>query len=231
MVPHLDILPMEQLAIWEAFGESDLSGFILYGGTALALRYGHRLSVDFDFFAGLPVTPEAIYQRLPWLGEHFESTLQLETNTFVLTTRAPNCESGSTVKLSFFGDLDLPIIQEPDFTSNGVSVASTMDLLATKLKVINQRIEAKDYLDIAEILWRMQPSVRTLEAGLANMKAIFPAAAPSETLKALCWFHGGDLDTLDSKTKQVLEGTVKEVGSLPPASVRPGISLKTWRRV
>jgi hypothetical protein len=231
MVPHLDILPEEQLAIWEVFWESDLSGFILYGGTALALRYGHRLSVDFDFFTGLPVTPETVHQRLPWLAEHFESSLQLEANTFVFTTRAPNCESSSTVKLSFFGDLDLPVIQEPDIAPNDVSVASTKDLLATKLKVINQRIEAKDYLDIAEILWRTEPSGSTLEEGLANMAAIFPAAAPSETLKALCWFHGGDLDTLESQTKQFLERTVKDVGPLPPASIRPGITLKTWRRV
>lgn len=223
---QLDILPEKQLAIWKAFETSDLSGFTLYGGTALALRYGHRLSVDFDFFTGLPVTPEVIYRRLPWLTEHFESTLQLEANTFVFTTRALTNESDGTVKLSFFGNLDLPIIQDPDIASNGVLVASTKDLLATKLKVINQRIEAKDYLDVAEILKRSDHPVWTLEEGLANMKAMFPEAAPSETLKALCWFHGGDLDTLESPVKQLLKSIVRGVGSLPPPSVRSGITLK-----
>jgi len=31
--------------------------FILYGGTALALRLGHRESVDFDFFSSETVIP------------------------------------------------------------------------------------------------------------------------------------------------------------------------------
>ncbi|WP_373321508.1 nucleotidyl transferase AbiEii/AbiGii toxin family protein [Rivihabitans pingtungensis] len=30
-------------------------GFVLYGGTAIALRLGHRESVDFDFFSDRPL--------------------------------------------------------------------------------------------------------------------------------------------------------------------------------
>jgi hypothetical protein len=30
--------------------------YVLYGGTAVALRYGHRNSVDFDFFLPTVVT-------------------------------------------------------------------------------------------------------------------------------------------------------------------------------
>jgi Nucleotidyl transferase AbiEii toxin, Type IV TA system len=32
-------------------GDEKLSGFILVGGTALALQIGHRMSVDIDLFA------------------------------------------------------------------------------------------------------------------------------------------------------------------------------------
>ena len=212
---HLDSLPAEQLATWNAFENSDLAGFTLYGGTALALHYGHRPSVDFDFFTSLAVTPEIIHQRLPWLEKHFKSTLQLEANTFVFTTRAPNCKSRSTVKLSFFGNLNLPVLEAPSIAANGVALASTRDLLATKLKVVNQRIEAKDYIDVAEILKSSDHPARTLERGLDDMKAMFAEAAPAETLKALCWFHGGDLEVLGSSIKQFLESTVKAVGALP----------------
>lgn len=226
---HIDSLPVEQKAIWNAFSGSDLSGFVLYGGTALALRFGHRVSVDFDFFTGLPVTEETVHKRLPWIKNCFDSTLQLAANTMVFATRAPDCESSATVKMSFFGDLDLPIIEEPEIAPNGVSVASEKDLLATKLKVINQRIEAKDYLDITEILKRSTHPARTLEEGLANLRVMYPEAAPAETLKALCWFHGGDLGTLGSQTKQFLENAVKAVQSLPPVSIDPGLRLKNWR--
>ncbi len=44
-----NVLPIEQLELWKKFNCIS-KDFILYGGTALALRYGHRTSVDFDFF-------------------------------------------------------------------------------------------------------------------------------------------------------------------------------------
>lgn len=48
--PRLNILPEAQRQLWPALDETDSLGFVLYGGTAIALRVGHRPSVDFDFF-------------------------------------------------------------------------------------------------------------------------------------------------------------------------------------
>ena len=50
---HLEILPAAQRAVLERVGPvaSEL-GFYLAGGTAVALRLGHRLSVDLDWFTG-----------------------------------------------------------------------------------------------------------------------------------------------------------------------------------
>ena len=48
--PRLDVLPDEQRALWPALA-SVPDAFVLYGGTALALRLGHRTSVDFDCFS------------------------------------------------------------------------------------------------------------------------------------------------------------------------------------
>ena len=39
-----------------------------YGGTALALRIGHRSSVDFDFFSDVAFDPEALARTLPFLA-------------------------------------------------------------------------------------------------------------------------------------------------------------------
>ena len=45
--PKLDILPEPQRAIWTEL-KTTPEQFVLYGGTALALRLGHRVSEDFD---------------------------------------------------------------------------------------------------------------------------------------------------------------------------------------
>ncbi len=51
MKPHLEILPPPQRAFWDEHARSIPEGWVLYGGTAIALRYGHRSSIDFDFFS------------------------------------------------------------------------------------------------------------------------------------------------------------------------------------
>jgi hypothetical protein len=50
---YLSILPESQRKLWTELNQVP-SEFVLYGGTALALRLGHRISVDFDFFTSLP---------------------------------------------------------------------------------------------------------------------------------------------------------------------------------
>lgn len=53
-----------------------------------------------------------------------------------------------------------------------------------------QRVEAKDYRDIAAMI----QAGAELEQGLASAKALFgPAFQPSESLKALVYFQGGGI--------------------------------------
>jgi hypothetical protein len=49
--PRLDVLPAAQKRLWRELS-SVPDEFVLYGGTALALHFGHRTSSDFDFLAG-----------------------------------------------------------------------------------------------------------------------------------------------------------------------------------
>ena len=44
--PCLDILPPAQQALWPVLYKAPNLGFTLYGGTAIALRLGHRHSVQ-----------------------------------------------------------------------------------------------------------------------------------------------------------------------------------------
>ena len=71
-VPRLEILPVVQKAIWPELSPCKDLGFVLYGGTAIALRLGHRASVDFDFFSHLPLNEgkeRELLSALPFLSD------------------------------------------------------------------------------------------------------------------------------------------------------------------
>lgn len=48
--PKLDILPLAQRNLWPNLVQLPRH-FVLYDGTAIAIRLGHRESIDFDFFS------------------------------------------------------------------------------------------------------------------------------------------------------------------------------------
>ena len=171
-------------------------GFVLYGGTAIALRLGHRHSVDFDFFTHLPRERAALKRSLSWLA----SVAVLQDEPELLTVLSP-------------GGLKVGRVGEPEVSEDGVIVAASLeDLLAFKLKLVVQRIEAKDYLDVAAILRTGLP----LERGLAAAEALFaPDLPPMVVLKALTYFEGGDLSSLPADERVTLCAAVAKVGDLP----------------
>jgi hypothetical protein len=64
---HLEILPDAQKTLWPELKPASSLGYVLYGGTAIALRLGHRTSVDFDFFSETELQKEALADRLPFV--------------------------------------------------------------------------------------------------------------------------------------------------------------------
>jgi hypothetical protein len=205
--PHWEVLPTAQREIWPQLAASVDLGLVLYGGTAVALRLGHRTSVDFDFFTEETLNREDLSRQFPFLGR--SEVIQDRPDT--LSVLAP-VGSGS-VKISFFGTIGIGRTGVPDRTLDGaVAVASLLDLLATKLKVMQQRIEVKDYRDVAAIL---RSGIR-LEAGLAAAAAMFqPGLQPSEAIKALTYFEGGDLAALGEGDKELLTRAVAKMRRIP----------------
>jgi hypothetical protein len=210
--PRLDILPAAQRQLWPELRPVQQQGYVLYGGTAIALRLGHRQSVDFDFFSSRPVNREALRQALPFLQQ--STVLQDSHNTFTVVT-------ATGVKVSFFGGLDFGRAGQPQHTQDGVlHVASPTDLMATKLKVILQRSEAKDYQDIAA----MVRAGTRVDAGLAAAAQLFqPTFPPAESLKAMVYFEGGDLARLSAADRLVLTEAARKVKMLPAVVIEPGL--------
>ena len=219
LIPRLDILPPAQRSLWPRLVELPHS-FVLYGGTAVALRIGHRQSVDFDFFSdvGLDDPGKRSLLALPWLAEG--RVMQNEADTLTVSADIGN----APVKLSFFGGLSVGCVAPPDRTDDGVLlVASERDLLAHKLKVIHNRAEAKDYVDIAALVAHGM----RLDQGLADMVSLFGGQVPpAVTLKTLTWFE--DIDEAARLTAPMRRTIIQAVGDLPgilPASTVYALEL------
>ncbi len=96
--PHLEILPSAQRVLWQELVETP-PHFVLYGGTAMALRLGHRQSQDFDFFSYESFEPESLL-RLPYLKD-------AQINHRANNTLSVVVERGGAIKVSFFGDVQM----------------------------------------------------------------------------------------------------------------------------
>ena len=205
--PHWEVLPAAQGEIWTALAGSAELGLVLYGGTAVALRLGHRSSIDFDFFTEKPLNREALANAFAFIAR--SEVIQDRPDT--LTVLAPVGQD--RVRVSFFGGIAMGRAGVPELTPGStVEVASPLDLLATKLKVMQQRIEVKDYWDVAALL----RSGVQLEMGLAAARAMYyPTFEPSEAARALTYFEGGDLSSLAENDKAILIGAVAQMRRIP----------------
>lgn len=220
-VPNLGILPRAQKSLWAEL-DSTPKSFVLYGGTALALRFGHRQSEDFDFFSDQPFQPSALLDGIAYLKNAELSQFQENTLTAIVDREGP-------VKVSFFGAVGLNRVQDPDLVEeNGIRVASTIDLIATKLKTVQQRALVKDYVDIASAL----DAGLSLPEALAAAGAIFGKAFNGAlSLKALTYFEDGDLPNLRRDVRDKLRQAAASVDlrKLPLVNARPGICQEEGR--
>ncbi|MFN3409748.1 MAG: nucleotidyl transferase AbiEii/AbiGii toxin family protein [Limisphaerales bacterium] len=212
--PQLQVLPAAQRALWPELARVPRH-FVLYGGTAVALHYGHRTSVDFDFFTTQPVDPDELMRSLPVLRGG--KPVQISPNTLDIEVNR-----GGAVKLSFLGGLPYRRVRDPLVApDNGVQIASPLDLLATKLRAIWTRSQAKDFLDIDELLRRGI----SLRDGLGAAYAVFGGEFNSHiSLRALGYFREGDLGTLPPALQERLIKAVNAVigEPLPEFTPLPG---------
>ena len=210
--PHLRILPRQQRALWPHLAPAKELGFVLYGGTAITLRLGHRESVDFDFFTEKPLGKAEIYAAMPLLKKG--EVLQEGPDTLAISVTPPGM--ADPVKVSFLAMIAFGRCGEPELTEDGVlRVASLDDLMATKLKVILDRTEKKDYDDLASLI----DSGMDVPRGLAVARKLFPQLNPQIVLKALA-YHDDIKPKLSAKSRKLLIDGAKSVNDLPEVKLR-----------
>ena len=199
---HFEILPKEQREIYPYLRVLKDMDFTLFGGTALALQLGHRVSVDFDFFTHKDISK--IHSNLLGLnGIKVGTIMQQIDNTLSFMTT-------NNVKISFFGNMDFVKIAGKIHSNDDIlQLADLKALLITKLKVSCDRAEYKDYKDIVEILKTGQISI---EQGLSDFGQYFGNDFPiMQVVKGLTYFEDGDLHRLSKDDKSILLNAVKNI--------------------
>jgi hypothetical protein len=198
--PNLSILPSPQLRLLPEL-DATPEMFTLYGGTALALRLGHRVSVDFDFFSNQPFDPDELYSSIPCL----EGTERIQVSKNTLTCRI--VREDAPVLVSFFGALGFGQVETREQPAGySFFVDSLLDIAGTKIAVIQKRAEVKDYLDI-DVLLQHGIELQTI---LAAGRVVYGQAFnPVISLKALS-YHG-DMPALSAEVGQRLTDAVAKV--------------------
>lgn len=221
--PRLDLLPAPQQRIWGDLRDVP-SGFVLWGGTALALHLGHRQSVDFDFFSDTNVDFDNMLRGVPLLQGCQVTGRSAGSMNCIVDRDGP-------VKLSFFAVPGVLSPTEPAHivSENGLHVASVRDLSAMKVKVVQDRAEAKDYIDVDAILRLSDISLRE---ALATAKHVYGTSFnPAISLKALAFFGDGSLQLLPEDVKQRLRKAVRDVDpSRLPSLTRTAVTKKNKDR-
>ncbi len=200
--PRLDILPAAQLRLWPELARTP-DHFTLYGGTAIALRLGHRQSVDFDFFSQVPFEPRTLLAEVPYLER--AALRQSAADTLSVTV-----DRGGPVQLSFFGGLGLGQVAPAEIVEGpGFKVAALIDLAGMKAAVATQRAELRDYLDIHAMLTKAGMSLaEMLAAGAVIYGAQF---SPLLSLKAIAYHDDPSLADLPNNIRRDLSEAVKAV--------------------
>jgi hypothetical protein len=200
--PRLDILPPAQQRLWPELSATP-EQFILHGGTAIALRLGHRASVDFDFFSTDSFVPTALMRTVPYLKN--ATVRQVAANTLTATG-----DRNGTVQLYFFGGLGLGQVALPDFAVGPeIKVASLIDLAGFKAAVVTQRAEPRDYIDIHTLLTVANiPLAEMLAAALIIYGTEFK---PLLSLKALAYYGEPALAELPANVRNDLVAGVRAV--------------------
>jgi len=117
-----------------------LDGWVLAGGTGLALHLGHRLSEDLDFFRTQGMDKELLKRALATAGD-YETLLETAGSLTVLA---------AGVKLSFF-QVHEPFLYAPT-PYRSLAVADVRDIALMKLVAIANRGSRKDFVDLYTIL-------------------------------------------------------------------------------
>jgi predicted nucleotidyltransferase component of viral defense system len=153
-----------------------LTGMRLVGGTSLALQYGHRNSIDLDFFGTLDEDLLSIRDSLEKIGH--VSVLK--------ETRTIRIYDLDHVKIDFVDYSRYQWLAEA-VNEDGLRLASPEDIAAMKVNAIEGRGTRKDFVDIYFLLQHY-----SLDEILGFYQKKYPEHSVFRALMSLSYFDDAE---------------------------------------
>ena len=160
--------------------QPELSQTRLVGGTALALQYGHRQSIDFDFFGVFPEDKEELLEMMSRVGN------MIVTNRTKMIVQAVI----NQVKVDFVDYSRYPWIDEP-VQGDGFVLASDKDIAAMKVNAIIGRGTRKDFIDLFVLLQHY-----SLTEIMAFYKQKYPEFSEYRALLSMTYFEDAEMQDM-----------------------------------
>lgn len=155
--------------------EVALSELRLVGGTALALQYGHRSSVDLDLFGKIDIDGYELQSILSKYG-----VLKVENETKIIHQYYIDNIKVDVVNYPF--EWISPIIEE-----DGIRLASPVDIAAMKVNAIEGRGTKKDFIDMYMLLQHY-----SLKEIIAFYQQKYPNYSIFRALRSLTYFEDAE---------------------------------------
>ena len=192
----------------EISSKPEMQDFRLVGGTALALQYGHRQSVDLDFFGKPTVPQDDIIDRLSSLGSIVVHNRTDKILQVVLRG----------IKVDVIDYSRYPWIDEPVMEDN-LTLASPKDIAAMKINAVEGRGSRKDFIDIYMLLQHY-----TLSELLDFYVKKYPNHSLFRALLSLTYFDDAEIQAMPKmfirqtwdEMKSYISNKIKEYNSQPP---------------
>jgi predicted nucleotidyltransferase component of viral defense system len=153
----------------------DFSELRLAGGTSLALQYGHRKSVDIDFFGKLDLNAEEIAEILSNCGSVTQIKRSANINIFEI--------DGIKVDIVNY---HYPWLK-PHIDIDGLRLAQAEDIAAMKISAITGRGTKKDFVDLFELLKHF-----SLKEILSFYKSKYADGSSYLALKSMSYFDNAE---------------------------------------
>lgn len=188
-------LPPETRRLWTRLENNPLlAGFVLIGGTALALRIGHRVSEDLDFaYLGNLLPALRLRQLVRDLddgGVHLRlnqdpvAEQEFINSGLLLEDHQQNYVADDAVKLSFVR-LDNPTTRLLHGNAESAPRVATLDeIFKTKALVCGERSKSRDWFDLYILMTRHGYDAMDLHRAFAEADSPHAFATAAQRLRA-----------------------------------------------
>lgn len=160
--------------------QPELAKTRLVGGTSLALQYGHRQSIDLDFFGTLPEDKDELIDMAKQIGN------------VIITNKSKSIVQTviNQVKVDFVDYSRYAWIDEL-VQGEGFVLASDKDIAAMKINAIIGRGTRKDFIDLYVLLQHY-----SLDEIMGFYKQKYPEFSEYRALLSMTYFEDAEMQNM-----------------------------------